>query len=69
MYLRSVEIYDMESDKWTTGPPTQLARAGSGIAWIQVDSDQLEKEPDRPLASAVLAVYTGPPGPANFMSE
>ena len=56
MYLRSVEIYDMESDKWTTGPPTQLARAGSGIAWIQVDSDQLEKEPDRPLASAVLAV-------------
>jgi len=56
VYLRSVEIYDMESDSWASGPPTQLARAGSGIAWIQVDSDQLEKEPDRPLASAVLAV-------------
>ena len=66
VYLRSVEIYDMESDSWASGPSTQLARAGSGIAWIQVDSDQLEKEPDRPLASAVLAVW---PNILNFKSS
>ena len=46
----------MESDSWIVGPPTNLARAGSGIAWIQVDSDMLEKEPEKQLSAAVLAV-------------
>ena len=32
-------------------------RAGSGIAWIQSDSDELEKEPAKPrLTAAVLRV-------------
>ena len=58
VYLKSVEIYNMETDSWSSGPPTNLARAGSGIAWIQIDSDQLEKEPEKLSAvlSAVLDV-------------
>merc|ERR1711970_236334 len=56
-YLKSVEIYSMTEDKWIQGPPTKRARAGSGIAWIQSDSDELEKEPAKPrLTAAVLRV-------------
>lgn len=47
-YLRSVEIYSILHDTWIKGPETKRARAGSGIAWIQTDSEELNREAPKP---------------------